>query len=76
MKTSFRWLRRMLASTLLLATVALRHRAGRARLVDAAARDHTTINMDGDIVSLSNLGGWPAMRLIAGLFVRRVWWRR
>ena len=66
MKTSFPW-GRMLASTLLLATVVVTGLGVFAW--STLPLDHTTINMDGDIVSLSNLGGWQAMLLVAGLFV-------
>ena len=66
MKTSFPW-GRLLASTLLLATVVV---IGLGVFAwSTLPLDHTTINMDGDIVSLSNLGGWQAMLLVAGLFV-------
>jgi len=66
MKTAFRW-GRLLAMTLLLATIVVT--ALGVFAWSTLPLEHTTINMDGDIVSLSNVGGWQAMLLVAGLFV-------
>ena len=66
MKTSFTW-GRVLVATLLLATIVVIALGvvGWCTL----PLDRTTIDMDGDIVSLSNLHGGQALLLVAGLFV-------
>ena len=66
MKTSFPW-GRLLVSTLLLATgiVIALGVVGWCTL----PLDHTTINMDGDTVSLSDLGAGRTMLLVTALFV-------
>ena len=66
MKTSFRW-GRLLAWTLMLALLAVIALGVIGWSI--LPLDHTTITMDGDTVSLSNLDGGRAVLLVAALFV-------